>query len=262
MQRIIMSAENQVAKAVKSVLERVQNACKQRPSDLMAVEPRLVAVSKTKPVSMIIEAYQSGQRNFGENYVQELVDKANDVTIREQCEDIRWHFIGHLQSNKVKKVLSAPNLHMVETVHSKKLATELEKHWSKETDRGRLKVFVQINTSGEENKSGIPPEECTETVTHVIDSCPSLEFAGLMTIGAFDHDLEKGPNPDFQCLIKCKEDVCKLLNMDQDKVELSMGMSHDFEHAISVGSTNVRVGSTIFGARAEPRRRHDVNTNK
>ncbi|XP_054766315.2 pyridoxal phosphate homeostasis protein-like [Lytechinus pictus] len=249
MQRIIMTAENSVAKALRSVGERIQAASMQRTSTIPSVEPRLVAVSKTKPVSMILEAYQTGQRNFGENYVQELVDKSHDATIREQCTDIRWHYIGHLQSNKVKKLLSSPNLYMVETVDSRKLASELEKHWSKETDRGTLRVFVQVNTSGEANKSGVSPEDCSGVVRHLFDNCSSLEFAGLMTIGSFDHSLDNGPNPDFQCLIRCREEVCKECSLDIDKVELSMGMSHDFEHAISVGSTNVRVGSTIFGAR-------------
>eukprot|EP00057_Strongylocentrotus_purpuratus_P005133 XP_003730293.1 PREDICTED: LOW QUALITY PROTEIN: proline synthase co-transcribed bacterial homolog protein [Strongylocentrotus purpuratus] len=255
MQRIIMATENSVAKALSSVRERIQAASLQKASTIPSVEPRLVAVSKTKPVSMILQAYQTGQRNFGENYVQELVDKAHDDLIREQCADIRWHYIGHLQSNKVKKLLSSPNLYMVETVDSKKLASELEKHWSKETDRGKLRVYVQLNTSGEANKSGVPPEESSSLVRHLFDNCPSLDFAGLMTIGSFDHDLESGPNPDFQCLVRCREDLCKECSLDIDKVELSMGMSHDFEHAISVGSTNIRVGSTIFGARGSDARR-------
>ena len=115
------------------------------------------------------------------------------------------------------------------------------------------------------DKSGLAPLEVTPVVDYIIKNCGSLKFIGLMTIGAFDHDLTKGPNPDFQTLLKCREDVCKALELSVDDVELSMGMSGDFEHAvricyhcsstnllslqIEVGSTNIRVGTTIFGAR-------------
>lgn len=122
--------------------------------ELQAVEPRLVAVSKTKPVDLILEAYEEGQRHFGENYVQELEDKARNELILEKCKDILWHFIGHLQNNKVSKLLSIPNLYMVETVDSEKLATNINKKWK---DSGllntKLKIMLQVNTSGEEGRS-------------------------------------------------------------------------------------------------------------
>ncbi|XP_072026908.1 pyridoxal phosphate homeostasis protein-like [Amphiura filiformis] len=238
-----------VGKALNSVLTRAQKACAERSPDLPQVAPRVVAVSKTKPVGMIKEAYECGQRHFGENYVQELVDKSADADFMSSCKEIRWHFIGHLQTNKVKKVLGASNLYMVETIDSKKLANEVNKQWEKLGNGERLKVMVQVNTSGEENKHGIAPSECVSLVDHVRTQCPHLELAGIMTIGAFDHDLSQGPNPDFKVLLKCREDVCSKFNLSKDSMELSMGMSGDFEHAISAGSTNVRIGSTIFGAR-------------
>ncbi|KAG7157917.1 Pyridoxal phosphate homeostasis protein-like [Homarus americanus] len=187
----IMS-EGEVARALKCVLARVSTATKGRRPDVAALgsQARLVAVSKTKPKEMIIEAYSAGQRHFGENYIQELVDKGNDQQILAECPDIRWHMIGHVQSNKVKKVVEVPNLHCIETVDSIKLATT-------------------INNAVQKNLG--------------------------------DKKLKR--------LLKCRAEVCEAQCMETKDVELSMGMSNDFEHAILVGSTNVRVGSTIFGAR-------------
>jgi len=167
----------------------------------------------------------------------------------ENCKDIRWHLIGHFQSNKASKLLAIPNLFMVETVDSIKLASIINSIWEKLNKCEPLKVLVQVNTSGEDSKRGVDEIEVMPIVEHVRTKCPHLQFAGLMTIGAFDHDLKQGPNPDFQKLLKCRETICTNLNIDIESVELSMGMSADYEHAVEVGSTNVRVGSTIFGNR-------------
>lgn len=243
--------EGEVRKALVGVLERVSAAAKARTPELAALcpEPRLVAVTKTKPKEMILEAYHAGQRHFGENYVQELVEKANDQQLLTECPEIKWHMIGHLQTNKVKKVVEAPRMYCIETVDSVKLASAINNAVKKTGSEEKLKVFVQVNTSDEENKSGVHPNEAAGLVRHIQESCPHLALAGIMTIGAFDHDLSKGPNPDFQRLLKCRARVCEEQCMEPKDVELSMGMSNDFEHAILVGSTNVRVGSTIFGAR-------------
>ncbi|NXR49022.1 PLPHP protein, partial [Hippolais icterina] len=219
------------------------------PQGLPAVQPRLVAVSKTKPAEMVMEAYSHGQRSFGENYVQELLEKASDSRILSSCPDIKWHFIGHLQKSNVNKLIAVPNLFMLETVDSVKLADRVNSSWQKKGSSQKLKVMVQVNTSGEDSKHGLPPGDTTAAVEHVINKCPSLEFVGLMTIGSIGHDLSKGPNPDFQVLLSLRQEVCEKLNLPLDKVELSMGMSTDFQHAIEVGSTNVRIGSTIFGER-------------
>ncbi|XP_047475064.1 pyridoxal phosphate homeostasis protein-like [Penaeus chinensis] len=244
-------ADSEVAKALLSVIERVNVATKARSPEIAALckQPRLVAVSKTKPKEMIIEAYSAGQRHFGENYVQELVEKGHDEEIIEKCPEIKWHMIGHLQSNKVNKVIGIPNLECVETVDTAKLATTLNNAVQKHGLDRKLKVFVQVNTSGEEQKSGVHPDKVYELMDHVTKHCPHLNLLGLMTIGAFDHDLSQGPNPDFQTLLKTRATVCETQCIEPQDVELSMGMSNDFEHAILVGSTNVRVGSTIFGAR-------------
>uniref|UniRef100_A0A1B6LK24 Pyridoxal phosphate homeostasis protein n=1 Tax=Graphocephala atropunctata TaxID=36148 RepID=A0A1B6LK24_9HEMI len=243
--------ESDIMQALKLIGSKVEAAYIRRPSNLPNIKPRLVAVSKTKPKELIFAAYNYGQRHFGENYVQELVDKSNDPEVLEKCKDIKWHFIGNLQSNKIKKIVSVPGIFVVETVDTQKLATLLNNAWSKEEkpDKGKLNVMVQINTSGEEAKNGAEPSEAVPLAKHVVENCPSLHLMGLMTIGKFDHDLTKGPNPDFQVLIRCREDVCQALNKKPEDLELSMGMSNDFEHAIEVGSTSVRVGSSIFGAR-------------
>ncbi|XP_059857379.1 pyridoxal phosphate homeostasis protein isoform X2 [Delphinus delphis] len=242
-----MSAELGVGFALRAVNERVQQAVTRRPRELPAIQPRLVAVSKTKPADMVIEAYSHGQRTFGENY--ELLEKASNPKILSSCPEIKWHFIGHLQKQNVNKLMAVPNLFMLETVDSVKLADKVNSAWQKKGSPERLKVMVQINTSGEESKHGLPPAEMVAVVEHISAKCPSLEFVGLMTIGSFGHDLSRGPNPDFQVLLSLREELCRKLSIPADQVELSMGMSMDFQHAIEVGSTNVRIGSTIFGER-------------
>ncbi|EFN58933.1 hypothetical protein CHLNCDRAFT_48564 [Chlorella variabilis] len=206
--------------------------------------PRLVAVSKTKPAEAVREAYEAGHRVFGENYVQELADKAPLLP-----QDCAWHFIGHLQSNKVKALLEAvPNLALLETVDSAKLASKLD---STVASLGRppLAVFVQVNTSGEESKYGVEPQDCLALARHIHEQCPHLRLAGLMTIGMPDYTSRP---ENFRCLADCRRAVCAALGLQEGDLELSMGMSGDFEAAIEMGSTNVRVGSTIFGARQYP----------
>ncbi|CAG8540353.1 13357_t:CDS:2 [Funneliformis caledonium] len=199
-------------------------------------EVRLVAVSKYKPASDIRFAYEFGQRHFGENYVQELIEKSKMLPL-----DIQWHFIGTLQSNKCKMLAEIPNLWAVETIDSKKKAELMNKACVSRDDK--LKIFLQVNTSGEESKSGIQPNECLGLLNYIQDNCNKLELRGLMTIGApnRNHFNEGQPNPDF---------IAKEFRKERGiELELSMGMSDDFEEALKLGATNVRIGSTIFGAR-------------
>jgi len=216
--------------------------------------PRLVAVSKTKPKEAVMEAYNAGQRVFGENYIQELVEKSKDAELQTACPDIRWHFIGNCQANKVKLLLSAVNLDMVETVTSAKLATKLN---NQVEATARLGVFVQVNTSGEASKSGVEPAALPALVTLMLDTCPRLHFRGLMTIGNIGNSIAaataEGGNPDFLALVAARCALCKAEpRLKESTLELSMGMSNDFEEAIRAGSSNVRVGSSIFGARSYP----------
>jgi len=214
--------------------------------------PRLVAVSKTKPKEMIIEAYNAGHRHFGENYIQELVEKSGDEEMLEKCPEIKWHFIGNCQTNKAAKLMKCQNLSIIETVTSTKLASKLDGQVEKNS---RIGVFVQVNTSGESNKNGIEPSDVVETVKFILEKCPHLKFCGLMTIGNLGNSLSAttvGENPDFSTLSKVRKDVSEATNISEEDMELSMGMSNDFEEAIKMGSTNVRVGSSIFGARNYP----------
>ncbi|XP_010926179.1 uncharacterized protein [Elaeis guineensis] len=236
--------EGAAATALRSVLSRVQQAAERssRPADRI----RVVAVSKTKPVSLIRQVYDVGHRCFGENYVQEIVEKAPQLPA-----DIEWHFIGHLQSNKVKPLLAnVPNLDMVESLDDEKIANHLDRVVAN-LGRKPLKVLVQVNTSGEESKSGVEPSGCLELAKHVKLNCPNLIFSGLMTIGMLDYS---STPENFQTLSNCRAEVCKELGIPEEQCELSMGMSADFEQAIEMGSTNVRIGSTIFGAREYPKK--------
>ena len=223
--------------------------------------PRLVAVSKTKPKEMIFEAYDAGHRHFGENYVQELAEKSNDPELIKRCPNIQWHFIGNCQAKNVNKLAKCKNLSVIETITSEKLADKLQNQFSKKDSKeAMVNVMVQVNTSGEENKNGIEPgSETLAAVTHIKEKCPNLNIIGLMTIGALGHSLapsteheKNGTNPDFLKLIECRREVATLLQLEENSLELSMGMSSDFAEAIVMGSTNVRVGSSIFGARSYP----------
>lgn len=236
--------EGVAAVALRSVLFRVQQAAER--SGRRADQIRVVAVSKTKPISLIRQVYDAGHRCFGENYVQEIVEKAPQLP-----EDIEWHFIGNLQSNKVKPLLSGvPNLAMVESVDDKKIANHLDRAVAN-IGRKPLKVLVQVNTSGEESKNGVDPSGCVELVEHVSQGCPNLEFCGLMTIGMLDYT---STPENFKTLSNCRTEVCKALGIMEEQCDLSMGMSGDFELAVEMGSTNVRIGSTIFGAREYPKK--------
>ncbi|CAG8536956.1 7133_t:CDS:2 [Racocetra persica] len=201
-------------------------------------EARLVAISKLKPMSDIRIAYEDGQRHFGENYVQELVEKSKELPL-----DIQWHFVGPLQSNKCKMLAAIPNLWAVETIDSQNKADLMNKVCA--SRESPLRIFVQVNTSREESKNGVSPEECITVLNHVQDNCPKLQLVGLMTIGAPNRD-PKEPNPDF---ILLKNLRAQFQEAREIELELSMGMSDDFEEALKLDATNVRVGSAIFGAR-------------
>uniref|UniRef100_A0A182PGN4 Pyridoxal phosphate homeostasis protein n=1 Tax=Anopheles epiroticus TaxID=199890 RepID=A0A182PGN4_9DIPT len=237
-------AEVDVKLGIRQTLQKIEETYSKRQTLSNAPKPLLIAVSKTKPVDLILDAYSVGQRDFGENYVQELVEKANDAKILEHCQDIRWHFIGHLQSNKINK-----------------LAEGLNKAWEKvkadnADKKQKLNVLVQINTSGEDGmsqtkKNGVQPEDAVGLFRYVLDKCPNLNCEGVMTIGRFGHDYITGPNPDFGTLMKCHQGICSTFERDPAELQVSMGMSDDFVQAIEAGSTIVRVGSSIFGARAK-----------
>eukprot|EP00927_Polykrikos_kofoidii_P082769 TRINITY_DN8313_c0_g1_i2.p1 TRINITY_DN8313_c0_g1~~TRINITY_DN8313_c0_g1_i2.p1 ORF type:complete len:287 (-),score=44.69 TRINITY_DN8313_c0_g1_i2:103-963(-) len=239
-----------VRECLETVRSKVAAASEARKA---ALEPgsapapvRLVAVSKTKPAEALLEAYEAGHRCFGENYVHELLEKAPVLP-----EDVEWHFIGHLQSNKVGALIKGcPSLACLETIDSAKLARAVDKAWLAAGSARRLKVMVQVNSSGEETKNGVEAASAVELCRLIHTECRGLELAGLMTIGAPDYSGCR--TEDFETLHKCRAEVAADLGIDLTSVELSMGMSSDFETAIKEGSTSVRVGSSIFGARVYP----------
>ncbi|XP_050430731.1 pyridoxal phosphate homeostasis protein [Adelges cooleyi] len=247
-----MTSLENVISGWNDVKQKIKVVSQKRTQNLP--EPRLVAVSKTKPIEHIIGIYQKGQRHFGENYVQELLTKSFDVEILKQCPDIKWHFIGHIQRNKVSKILSVPGLDIIETVDNEKLADAINVAWKKQNNKNPLKIMVQVNTSREEEKNGVLPDDVVKLCKYIIENCENLKFIGLMTIGRFGYDCSLGPNPDFLTLVECKNKVSFDLQLNSSNIELSMGMSDDFEHAIECGSTNVRVGSNIFGYRPKKER--------
>lgn len=167
-----------------------------------------------------------------------------------KCLDIRWHFIGQVQSNKIGKICNSPGLWCVETVETEKHARIFDKEWSKHgANLSPLRVLVQVNTSGEDNKGGIEIGEAPKLAEFIRKECQNLKFDGFMTIGSFDNSHASGENPDFEKLFKVRQTWAEQTGESADSVELSMGMSDDFLQAIHQGATSVRVGSKLFGAR-------------
>lgn len=204
----------------------------------------LLAASKTKPVEAVQEAYDSGQRIFGENYVDDLLSKYQKLP-----EDIRWHFIGHLQTNKVKKLLEVPNLVVVETVDSQKLADKLQKECKKKNRE--LGVFIQVLSSEEGTKSGISIEEAPKLANYICHECPELKLKGLMSMGKLN-DVE-GFRKMHELKLNILKEYADFVN-EADFV-LSIGTSKDWELAMEEGGANeIRIGTDIFGAREYPKK--------
>ncbi|CAN5898086.1 YggS family pyridoxal phosphate-dependent enzyme [soil metagenome] len=203
----------------------------------------LIAVSKTKPVEDIMEAYQAGQRDFGENYVQELLEKYETLP-----KDIRWHFIGHLQSNKVKYI--APFVHLIHGVDSEKLLTEINKQGKK------LNIIVpcllQMHISAEETKFGLDEGELESVVEKIKADPKAFEFAavkGFMGMASFTEDNHLIIQ-EFNILKNLFEKTKNQLSIVHYPLSiLSMGMSADYRLAIEAGTTMVRIGSMLFGSR-------------
>ncbi|GFS68670.1 pyridoxal phosphate homeostasis protein [Nephila pilipes] len=237
-----------IAENLEKIRNEMEAAISRRPKE-MTDDVILVAVSKRKSKDCVIEAYNNGVRYFGENYAHELFDKSNDPNIVNLCPDIKWTFIGHLQKNKVTKLIyGCPNLNMIQTIDSIKLAEVVENTFANKTHRAEeyMDIMIQVNTSGEESKSGVPVQDVEEMYLFVKENCPNLVVKGLMTIGSPNHDLGKGPNPDFVALVKLKK---MIKDKYDDELGLSMGMSQDFQHAIELGTQYIRVGERIFGKR-------------
>ncbi len=221
---------------LQEVEQRICDAC--RRAGRNREEVTLIAVSKTKPVEMLKEAYDLGVRVFGENKVQELTEKYELLP-----DDIHWHMIGHLQTNKVKYLIGKTEL--IHSVDSLKLARVIEKESEK---RGCITdILVEVNVAEEESKFGLKMEEVIPFIENA-SQLPHINVRGLMTIAPFVENPEKN-RTIFADLHKLYVDI-KEKNIDNGTVNiLSMGMTNDFEVAIEEGATMVRIGTGIFGAR-------------
>ncbi|MDO4925345.1 MAG: YggS family pyridoxal phosphate-dependent enzyme [Turicibacter sp.] len=198
---------------------------------------KLVAVSKTKPIEMMIEAYNTGQRDFGENKVQELVSKKEMLP-----EDVRWHFIGKLQTNKVKYLVN--NVYLIHSLSSIKLLEKIESEFGK--NNLCANVLIQINIGREESKSGIYEEEIEDMIS-AVEKCKHVKVKGIMAI------IPKGNEEENRCYFsRTKQIFDKLKERKFENISmevLSMGMTNDYKIAIQEGANLVRIGSGIFGLR-------------
>lgn len=224
-----------IANRLKSALETIQDSASKAGRN--PAEIKLLAVSKTKPNQAIREAWQVGQRMFGENYVQEGIQKIQEL---EALEGIQWHFIGPLQSNKTRTV--AEHFDWVQTVDRAKIAERLNQQ--RPSSMAPLQVCIQVNISAEENKSGVTPDE-VKPLANLIAELPNLTLRGIMAIPANTHS-----ETEQMQAFKSMQKLYLELQSDYPQVDtLSMGMSGDVDAAIQCGSTMVRIGTAIFGAR-------------
>jgi len=228
--------EGTIQENIKAVEDRIAAECQKAGRDPEDVT--LIAVSKTKPVEMLREAYEYGCRDFGENKFQELLDKYEEMP-----RDIRWHMIGHLQRNKVKYIVD--KVYLIHSVDSLRLAEEISKEAVKKNVC--VNILVEVNVANEETKFGTTCEEVKQLVQDIA-KLPNICVKGLMTIAPFVENAEKN-RPFFSNLKKISVDIMEE-NIDNITMEnLSMGMTGDYTVAVSEGATYVRVGTGIFGVR-------------
>ena len=207
--------------------------------ELLPYKANLIAVTKTKPVTDIETAIQNGQMLFGENYVQELVEKASDIS-----KNVQWHFIGNLQRNKVKQI--APFINTVQTVDSIRLLQELDKHAV--LNRRVIKVLLQIHIAKEETKFGLSVPEVKQLVDDgVFQQCNNIRFVGLMGMATNTDDTTQ-VRSEFKQLFGLYRSLSGAFDKDESPV-LSMGMTSDYKIALDEGSNMIRIGSALFGSR-------------
>lgn len=223
--------DSDLIRRYREILSRIENACTQAKRDSRSVH--LIAVSKTWPFEDIAALYREGQRDFGENYAQELVEKAKRAQA-EGLHEIRWHMIGHLQSNKVKAIL--PYVSMIHTVDSEKLLAEIQKRAER-----TIEVLIEVNLDAQASKSGTSVEAVSELLV-ASAKYDRVRCSGLMCIP--DPEREGGVRPAFQALQALENRL-----RPATRGILSMGMTADFSEAIACGATHVRVGTAIFGSR-------------
>ncbi|MDR2042918.1 MAG: YggS family pyridoxal phosphate-dependent enzyme [Clostridium sp.] len=225
-----------ISQNLAEVYRRISQSCQKAGRDRKEVV--CIAVSKTKPNAMIEEAYRAGVRDFGENKVQELAEKAAALP-----GDIRWHMIGHLQRNKVKDIVG--RVFLIHSVDSFRLAEEISRQARRKDVE--VNILLEVNVSGEESKFGITPEEAPE-LAQAVAALPSIHVKGLMTIAPFVENPEEN-RKYFKQLRQLSVDI-RAKNIDNVHMSvLSMGMTGDYQIAVEEGAVYVRVGTGIFGER-------------
>lgn len=229
-----------IAENVKNIQEKIKNACIAAGRNPDSVT--LIAVSKTFGYRDIEEVVRAGVLDVGENYVQEIREKRAEVV----DPAIRWHFIGHLQSNKVKYI--ADWVHLIHSVDNENVAAEIQKRGAR---LGRvIDVLIEVNTSGERSKFGVTPGKAIDFVRKLSPQ-PNLRVLGVMTISSYLPEPEES-RPSFRLLKTVFDDINSANVLPEPMKHLSMGMTHDFTVAIEEGSTMVRIGTAIFGSRPKP----------
>lgn len=228
-----MIAEN--LRNIRSEIDSVCHRIGRNPEEI-----GLIAVSKTVEHDKILEAYDAGQRDFGENYVQELRRKQEKIT----AAGLHWHFLGHLQTNKVKFLIDSVTL--IHSVDSFRLAEEIEHQASRR--KRRIDVLIEVHTTDEATKSGVAPDDVIPLV-ELMSALQYVNVAGLMTIGPFQPDPETA-RPCFRRLRQLKQEIeeCQFPGVSLN--HLSMGMTNDYTVALEEGATLLRIGTAIFGQRS------------
>jgi len=228
------SSQNTITQNIQSI--RTQIKALEEKYLRQAGSVQLLAVGKTRPIEDIQSAFAENQHHFGENYLQDALSKIENIT--ESA--IQWHFIGPVQSNKTRQI--AENFHWVHTIDRLKIARRLSEQ--RNPEQPPLNVCIQVNVSGEENKSGVNCDEALTLARQIIE-LPNIQLRGLMTIPASSNDFDEQRKP-FRILKELKDEIqSQGIKLDT----LSMGMSNDMEAAIAEGSTMVRIGTAIFGKR-------------
>lgn len=228
-------SEDQLKDNLAGIERQIEIAC--RETGRNSSEIKILAVSKSQPVEKIIQLYALGMRDFGENYIQELASKKSRLS--KECPEIRWHFIGHIQSNKA---LQISQCHMVHSVDSLSHAQALAR-----SSTQLLAILVQVNLGDQSVRSGFAIHDVDSAVTD-INSLPNLRVQGLMAILPVDslHDQDYW----FNLVREKRDQISQATGLKLP--ELSMGMSGDFQHALRCGATWIRLGSALFGAREKP----------
>ncbi|WP_417291995.1 YggS family pyridoxal phosphate-dependent enzyme [Desulfovibrio porci] len=235
-----MTTEEALRERYARVLERLDAAC--AAAGRKREDVTLIAVSKLHPAVDVAEVARAGQLDFGENYVQEALQKREDLAGESACRNLRWHMIGHVQSRKAAQVAGA--FALIHTLDSRKLADGLERRLA--VLEARQPVLMEVNVAAEPQKSGLMAEDLPALADHILEKCPHLELRGLMCLPPV-FDAGEAARPHFARLSALREELRDRLGLPLP--ELSMGMSGDFAAAVAEGATMVRIGTDIFGPR-------------